>query len=53
MKINLEHLSVRPATKIEESRYRELMQQHHYLGDLAKIGPTLWYVATYVEAWAV
>ena len=45
MKINLEHLSVRPATKFEEPRYQELMQQHHYLGDLAKIGHTLWYVS--------
>src|SRR5512137_2934396 len=52
MKINLEHLSVRPATKFEEPRYQELMQQHHYLGDLAKIGHTLWYVATYGEEWA-
>lgn len=52
MKINLESLSVRPVTKIEEPRYLELMQQHHYLGDLAKIGHTLWYVATYGEAWA-
>jgi len=51
MKINLEHLSVCPATKSEEPRYRELMQQHHYLGDLAKIGHTLWYVATYGEEW--
>ena len=51
MKINLEHLSVRPVTKTEESRYRALMQQHHYLGDLAKIGHTLWYVATYGEEW--
>ena len=52
MKIHLEHLSVRPVTKAEESRYRELMQQHHYLGDVAKIGHTLWYVATYGEEWA-
>ena len=52
MKINLGFLSVRPVTKIEEPRYRELMQQHHYLGDLAKIGHTLWYIATYGEAWA-
>ncbi|MDO8846098.1 MAG: DUF4338 domain-containing protein [Methylicorpusculum sp.] len=51
MKINLEHLSVRPVTKTEEPRYRELMQQHHYLGDLAKIGHTLWYVATYGGEW--
>jgi hypothetical protein len=27
------------------------MQQHHYLGDLAKIGHTLWYVATDGEQW--
>lgn len=52
MKIHLEHLSVRPVTKTEEIRYRELMQAHHYLGDLAKIGHTLWYVATYGEEWA-
>jgi len=42
MKINLESLLVRPVTKTEEPRYRELMQQHHYLGDLEKIGHTLW-----------
>lgn len=52
MEINLEQLSVRPASKSEELRYRELMQKHHYLGDLAKIGHTLWYVATYGEEWA-
>ena len=51
MNINLESLSVRPVTKTEEPRYRELMQQHHYLGDLAKIGHTLWYIATYGEEW--
>ena len=51
MNINLESLSVRPVTKTEEPRYRELMQQHHYLGDLAKMGHTLWYVATYGEEW--
>jgi hypothetical protein len=27
------------------------MQAHHYLGSLAKIGETLWYVATYVGEW--
>jgi len=52
MTINLEPLSVRLVTKTEEPRYREVMQQHHYLGDLAKIGHTLWYVATYGEEWA-
>lgn len=52
MNIRLEHLHVRPVTKAEEPRFRELMQLHHYLGDLAKIGHTLWYVATYGEHWA-
>jgi hypothetical protein len=27
------------------------MQAHHYLGSLAKIGETLWYVATYLGEW--
>lgn len=52
MDIHLDTLRVRPVGKSEEARYRELMQQHHYLGDLAKIGHTLWYVATHAEEWA-
>ena len=51
MQIDLKPISVRPANAGEELRYRELMQQHHYLGDLAKIGHTLWYVATYEHEW--
>ena len=51
MQIDLKQISVRPANASEERRYRELMQQHHYLGDLAKIGHTLWYVATYEHEW--
>ena len=35
----------------DESRYQELMQQHHYLGALPKISETLWYVATWREEW--
>lgn len=27
------------------------MAQHHYLGDLPKIGHTLWYVVTYEKTW--
>ena len=52
MQVNLSTLCVRPVIKSEESRYRDLMQQHHYLGDLSKIGHTLWYVATHGEEWA-
>lgn len=51
MRIDLKQIAVRPVSGSEEARYRELMQQHHYLGDLAKIGHTLWYVATYEEEW--
>ena len=35
----------------EQPRYRELMREHHYLGDLPKIGEALWYVATWREQW--
>ena len=42
---------VRPIRSFEEFRYQDLMQQHHYLGSLPKIGETLWYVATWREEW--
>ncbi|MCM8595985.1 MAG: hypothetical protein NFV71_11655, partial [Candidatus Accumulibacter sp.] len=45
MQRDLGALAVRLIEKSEEARYRELMAQHHDLGDLAKIGHTLWYVA--------
>ena len=51
MQIDLKQISVRPVSESEALRYRELMQKHHYLGDLAKIGHTLWYVATYEREW--
>ena len=35
----------------EEARYQELMRRHHYLGALPKISETLWYVASWGEAW--
>lgn len=51
MQIDLNRICVRPIADSEASRYRELMAQHHYLGDLPKIGHTLWYVATYELQW--
>ena len=51
MEIDLKQICVRPASESEEARYRELMAQYHYLGDLAKIGHTLWYVATVEQEW--
>ena len=35
----------------QEARFQELMQAHHYLGALPKIGQTLWYVAHRHGAW--
>lgn len=47
----LKEIRVRLVVSSEEARYRELMQAHHYLGDLPKIGETLWYVATWRDEW--
>lgn len=49
---NLRDIVIRPVAQSEERRYQELMQAHHYLGALPKIGETLWYVATVKEEWA-
>lgn len=49
--MHLNELVVRPIQRCEEARYQTLMQTHHYLGALPKIGETLWYVATWREAW--
>ena len=43
----LADLSLRPITCAEQECYREQLAGHHYLGDLPKIGETLWYVATW------
>ena len=47
----LSELQVRPIERSEEARYRAQMAQPHYLGDLAKIGESIWYVATWREQW--
>lgn len=49
--MTLKDLLVRPIQRAEEPRYQQLMQAHHYLGALPKIGETLWYVAIWREAW--
>ena len=48
---DLKALIVRPVEREEEARYQAQMAQHHYLGALAKIGETIWYVATWQEQW--
>ena len=49
--MHLKELVVRPIQRCEEARYQTLMRTHHDLGALPKIGETLWYVATWREAW--
>jgi len=49
--LRLSELIVRPVTVAEETRFQALMQTHHYLGALPKIGHTVWYVAAYDEQW--
>jgi hypothetical protein len=48
---SLSELILRPIVRSEEARYQRQMAQYHYLGDLPKIGETLWYVATWREQW--
>ena len=47
----LSELALRPVKRGEQARYRAQMAEHHYLGDLPKIGETLWYVATWRGHW--
>jgi hypothetical protein len=49
--LRLSELVVRPVAVGEQTRFQALMQAHHYLGALPKIGHTVWYVATYDEQW--
>lgn len=35
----------------EKQRFQDLMQEHHYLGRLSKIGETIWYVAVWQHLW--
>lgn len=44
-------LLVRPIDGAEDHRYEQLMQAHHYLGALAKIGNTLRYAAERDARW--
>ena len=49
--LNLGEIFVRHLRPFEEQRYQELMQEHHYLGSLPKIGETLWYIAAWRDQW--
>lgn len=49
--MNLHEIRVRPVYESEECRFQELMQRHHYLGNLPKIGNTILYVALDDSEW--
>jgi len=45
--MQLNKLLVNPILKQDEVEYLKLMETHHYLGSIRKIGETIWYLATY------
>ena len=47
----LKQIEVRRVERREEARFQQVMQAHHYLGALGKIGETLWYVASWGGQW--
>ena len=49
--MNLREIILRPVAAADEARFQALLQVHHYLGSLPKIGHTLWYVATWRGQW--
>jgi hypothetical protein len=49
--VNLREIILRPVAVAEQARFQSLLQAHHYLGSLPKIGHTLWYVAAWREQW--
>ena len=49
--MNLREITLQPVAAAEEAHFQALLQAHHYLGSLPKIGHTLWYVATWRGQW--
>ena len=49
--MNLKEIVIRPVESCQEQQYQELMQRHHYLGCLPKIGETIRYVAFWRDEW--
>lgn len=49
--MNLHDITLRQVAPDEEPRFKALLDAHHYLGAAAKIGHTLWYVATWRDQW--
>jgi hypothetical protein len=51
VRVNLHDITLRPVAVDEEPRFKELLDKYHYLGSVAKIGHTIWYVATWQKSW--
>ena len=49
--MNHSDLKVQPIGVADEARFQQLMQAHHFLGALRKIGNTLRYVASVDNEW--
>ncbi len=49
--MNLREIILQPVATSDEARFQSLMQAHHYLGSLPKIGHTLRYIATWHDEW--
>lgn len=49
--MNIREVVVEPVSVADEARFQQLMQAHHYLGALPKIGQALWYVAHWGGEW--
>ncbi len=49
--MNLQEIIVQPVQSGEQKRFQSLIEAHHYLDALAKIGHTMWYVASFQGEW--
>ncbi len=49
--VGAQGITVRRAEQSEGADFKALMQKHHYLGALPKIGETIWYIATLHGEW--
>jgi len=49
--VDLAKLTVRPIGANEDAQFQQLLDQHHYLGAIPKIGQTLRYAAQYGGVW--
>ena len=49
--MHFNNITLRPVKHGEAPMFKVLMQKHHYLGWLPKIGNTIWYIAIYQNKW--